>query len=92
MHTKQYTIRKIPNQLDDYLRRQAKISGKSLNQVIIDELSQNAGMDDRSLTESLDWFIGSKQIDQKVEDALTLEDKNQKTLMRQKWELDGNRH
>ncbi len=80
MKTLQYTIRNIPEPVDRYLRKRAQLSGKSLNQVIIDELSDKAGIKPgQSLVESLSWFIGSG-MDQDVIDALQEEDKIQKQL------------
>jgi hypothetical protein len=79
MSTKQYTVRNIPQPVDRYLRKRAKISGKSLNQVIIDELSEKAGITKGSLVDSLDWFIGSG-IDQETINALEEEDRLQKQI------------
>jgi len=79
MRTKQYTVRNIPQPVDRYLRKRAKISGKSLNQVIIDELSEKAGLGIDSLVDPLDWVIG-RGIDQATLDALEEEDRLQKQL------------
>ena len=43
MNTKQYTIRSIPDQVDRALRRRAKESGKSFNQVALEALASGAG-------------------------------------------------
>jgi hypothetical protein len=87
MNAKQYTIRNIPPQVDRYLRKQVRLSGKSLNQVVISELSVRAGVSDDSVTEALDWFIGSG-LDKKTSQALAREDAEQKRLMRHEWQLD----
>ncbi len=79
MSTKQYTVRNVPQPVDRYLRKRAKISGKSLNQVIIEELSDKAGIGKVTLIDSLDWFIGTG-IDQATLDALENEDRIQKQL------------
>ena len=79
MNTKQYTVRNIPEPVDRYLRKRAKISGKSLNQVIIDELSEKLPGSSENLVDSLDWFIGSG-MDQATLDALEEEDRLQKQL------------
>ncbi|MBI3534758.1 MAG: hypothetical protein HY072_04655 [Deltaproteobacteria bacterium] len=42
-NTKQYTIRNIPNQVDQILRRRAKMAGKSFNQVILEALVSGVG-------------------------------------------------
>lgn len=78
MKTKQYTIRNIPEPVDRYLRKRAKLSGQSLNQVVIEELSDKAGVGKQSLTESLDWFIGKGSIDNATIKALEEEDRLQK--------------
>jgi len=88
MSTKQYTIRNVPQPVDRYLRKRAKISGKSLNQVIIDELSEKAGVGKSSLNDSLDWFYGANTIGDDVIKALEEDDKTQKELTRKQWELD----
>ena len=80
MKTTQYTIRNIPAPVDRYLRKRAKLSGRSLNQVIVDELSQNAGIEPgQGLLESLDWFIGSGS-DPEVTHILEQDDREQKAL------------
>ncbi len=81
----QYTIRNIPTPIDRYLRKRAQLSGRSLNQVIIDELSHTAGVDKDSLLGSLDWFIGSGTIGDDVTQALEEDDITQKRLVREQW-------
>jgi hypothetical protein len=44
-HTKQYTIRNIPERVDRVLKRKAKESGKSFNQVALEALASGAGED-----------------------------------------------
>lgn len=88
MSTKQYTVRNVPQTVDRYLRKRAKISGKSLNQVIIDELSEKAGVGTESLVDSLDWFYGANTIGDDVIEALEEDDRIQKELTRKQWELD----
>ena len=75
----QYTLRNIPRPLDQYLRKRAQLSGKSLNQVIIDELSEKITDTRTPISNSLDWFIGSG-IDDATLQALEQEDKVQKDL------------
>jgi hypothetical protein len=85
----QITLRNIPEPVDRYLRRRAKQTGRSLNQTIIDELSERAGVTEggrsTSLLESLDWFIGSG-MDQDVLDALEEDDKAQKEIAKRELE------
>lgn len=79
----QYTLRNMPESVDRYLRKRAKQTGHSLNQTIIDELSERAGVTKngkpQTLLESLSWFIGSG-MDQATLDALAEEDREQKAL------------
>ncbi len=85
MAAKQYTIRNIPEPVDRYLRKRAKISGKSLNQVVIEELSENLPKPKQSLVESFDWFIGKGYIGDDVMEILAEDRRAQKELMRKKW-------
>lgn len=87
MNTKQYTIRNIPEPVDRYLRKRAKLSNKSLNQVVIEELSTHVGNGQKNIIESLDWFIGSGGIGDDVIQALEEDDKAQKELTRKQWQL-----
>jgi len=85
--TKQYTIRNIPEPVDRYLRKRAKLSNKSLNQVVIEELSIRVGDGQKNIIESLDWFIGSGGIGDDVIQVLEEDDKVQKELTRKQWQL-----
>lgn len=85
--TKQYTIRNIPEPVDRYLRKRAKLSNKSLNQVVIEELSTHVGNGQKNIIESLDWFIGSGGIGDDVIQALEEDDKAQKELTRKQRQL-----
>jgi hypothetical protein len=84
----QYTIRNIPVPIDRYLRKRAKISGQSLNHVIIEELSDRAGLLSNNLIDSLDWMIGANVIDNGVIQALNEEDKIQKNLTKKQWQAE----
>jgi hypothetical protein len=65
--------------VDRYLRKRAQLSGKSLNQVIIDELVEKVSDTSEPVDNTLDWFIGSG-IDAEIVEALEQEDKVQKEL------------
>ena len=54
----QYTIRNVPQHVDRALRRRAKQSGKSFNQVVVDALGEGAG-ERRPVFDDLDFMIGS---------------------------------
>ena len=58
LHSKQYTIRNIPIRVDRVLRRRAKESGKSFNQVVVEALAEGAGEPGQSY-DDLDFMIGS---------------------------------
>ena len=45
----QYTIRNVPDTLDEVLRRTARQRGKSLNEVAIEALARGAGVTGESL-------------------------------------------
>lgn len=94
MKVKQYTIRNIPAPVDRYYRKLAKISGKSLNQVIIDELSERSGFVTKGgpSAERLSWFIGSNTIDEQAKKFWEEDDKIQKALTRKQWLEDDNRY
>jgi plasmid stability protein len=75
----QYTIRNIPESVNTYLRKRSRLSGKSLNQVIIDELSEKVASPGTKMGVALTWFIGSG-VDQATLDALEQEDRVAKEL------------
>lgn len=79
MKSIQYTIRNIPEPVNRYLRKRSRLSGKSLNQIIIDELSEKVASPAASVGTALGWFIGSG-IDDSTLVALDEEDKVQKSL------------
>lgn len=63
MTTIQYTIRAVPRNLDNFLRRQAKIQGKSLNRLILDYIEQATKLDMQQTDEDFDWIIGANTMD-----------------------------
>ena len=71
----QYTIRNIPNILDDALRRTARERGKSLNEVAIDALARGAGItQDRSRQRDLGDIAGTWRKDAAFDSALAAQD------------------
>jgi hypothetical protein len=46
-HTRQYTIRNVPDNVDRVLRRKAKQLGKSFNQVALEALVAGAGFEQK---------------------------------------------
>jgi hypothetical protein len=77
MKTIQYTIRNIPEPVNRYLRKKSQLSGKSLNQIIIEELSEKVAKPSATAGTALSWFIGSG-IDEATLQALDQEDTIQK--------------
>ena len=45
----QYTLRNVPRRVDEMLRRRARMHNKSLNQVLLDVLSEAAGLAEREV-------------------------------------------
>lgn len=56
---KQYTIRNIPLRIDQLLRKKAKTSGKSFNQVVVETLIEGTGKKQTIVRTDLDFLIGS---------------------------------
>ena len=54
----QYTIRNVPKHVDRALRRRAKASGKSINQVAVEALVKGSGERSR-MYDDLDFLVGS---------------------------------
>jgi hypothetical protein len=63
MATKQYTIRSVPSSLDAFLRRQARLQGKSVNQTVLDYLQRATKLDRQMHEDDFSWIIGSNVID-----------------------------
>ncbi len=89
MKIPQYTIRNVPEQVDKYLRKRARLSGQSLNQVVLQELSERAGLRSNDLVDSLGWFIGGGVIGKDVMKTFEDDNKAQKELTRQQWQHDN---
>jgi hypothetical protein len=65
MRDTQYTIRSVPSKVDLVLRKRAKKTGKSLNEVVLEALAKGIGVSTTPTFDDLDWFIGSKSLDNK---------------------------
>lgn len=63
MSNTQYTIRSIPKNLDSFLRRQAQLRGKSLNQTVLDYIEQATKLDLQEDSDNFDWLIGANTLD-----------------------------
>ena len=77
---RQYTIRSVPQHVDRALRRRAKETSKSLNQVALEALIQGSGEHTR-VYDDLDFLIGSispaeaKAIDREIAEQRSIDDK-----------------
>lgn len=63
MNTTQYTIRAVPKKLDAFLRRQARMRGKSLNQTVLEYIEQATKLDMQEDSDNFDWIIGANTLD-----------------------------
>lgn len=70
MSTTQYTIRAVPKELDTFLRRQARLKGKSLNQTVLDYIKQATKLDMQEDEDSFDWIIGANTLDDATLEAI----------------------
>ena len=71
----QYTIRNVPDLLDETLRRSAREQGKSLNEVAIEALVRGAGLSERRFRQrDLSDIAGSWRKDPAFEAALAAQD------------------
>lgn len=70
MNTTQYTIRQVPKKLDEFLRKQAGLSNKSLNTVVLEYLQQSTKVDLESLDDDFAWIIGADTIDDEALQAI----------------------
>jgi plasmid stability protein len=71
----QYTIRNVPNALDEALRRSARERGKSLNQVAVEALARGAGVtEERERQRDLGDIAGTWRKDPAFDRALAAQD------------------
>ncbi len=72
----QYTIRKIPAEVDNALRERARSEGKSINEVAVKALVQGLGVDiDTVVRRDLSDISGTWKKDKALEDALAAQDR-----------------
>ena len=69
----QYTIRNIPPEVDKTLKKRARIAKKSINQVVVDELSQSVQTPAHG---KFDWLINTVNADEAKKFDEALEDLN----------------
>lgn len=71
----QYTIRNVPDSLDEALRRTARERGRSLNEVAIEALARGAGVtQERSKQRDLGDVAGTWRKDSAFDSALAAQD------------------
>jgi plasmid stability protein len=71
----QYTIRNVPDSLDEALRRAARERGKSLNEVAIEALARGAGVTgERVRQRDLTGIVGTWREDPAFDRALAEQD------------------
>jgi hypothetical protein len=71
----QYTVRGVPDRVDEALRRRARDEGKSLNQVTVEALAAAAGVAEREVRyHDLDSLAGAWQEDPEFDAALEEQD------------------
>lgn len=70
MNSLQYTIRSIPPQVDEALRKRAQTTGKSLNETTLEALAKGVGVVPAATFNDLNWFIGQKTLDASFDNAV----------------------
>jgi len=79
----QYTLRNVPEVLDEALRRSAREQGKSLNEVAVEALARGAGLGEtRSRQRDLRDIAGTWREDPAFDRALAEQDKIDPELWR----------
>jgi len=79
----QYTIRNVPNTVDEALRRAAREEGKSLNEVAIEALARGAGISGEFRRQrDLSDIAGTWHKDPAFDDAKAAQDTIDKRMWR----------
>ncbi|MBL8122145.1 hypothetical protein JNM87_05350 [Candidatus Saccharibacteria bacterium] len=86
--TTQFTVRNVPPTVSRYLRSRANATGKSMNAIIIEELTKNASAGPTAVQQNA--FEKVKNMfgvgyDPEVAEILNEDEKTQKELMRKSW-------
>ncbi|MEO7364562.1 MAG: hypothetical protein ABIV43_03590 [Candidatus Saccharimonadales bacterium] len=64
MNKIQYTIRNIPEPIDQVMRKRATETGKSFNQTVLDALTEQVfGSDSIPVADDFAWLKGSLELD-----------------------------
>jgi hypothetical protein len=59
MSSIQYTVRGVPPDLDEELRREARTTGKTLNALVVETLEHAKLPSSPVIHDDLDWFVGN---------------------------------
>ena len=79
----QYTIRGIPTDVDAALRERARAEGKSLNEAVIDALTEGAGLNGaRHKRRDLSDIAGTWKPDKGFDEAIAAQDQVDEDLWR----------
>ncbi len=80
----QYTVRDVPSHIDAALRRKAREERKSLNQLLRDALSKEAGSDASALAlhHDLDHLAGRWDEDPEFDRAIAAQDQVDEAMWR----------
>jgi hypothetical protein len=79
----QYTIRRIPGAVDNAIRERARVTGKSLNEAVVDVLAMGAGVTGTPhKRRDLSDIAGTWKADKAFESALAEQDRIDKDLWR----------
>ena len=77
----QYTIRGIPDVLDEAIRRRARAEGKSLNEVAIEALAEGLGVEDGTVARrDLTDIVGTWKKDSVFDAVLAEQDQIEESL------------
>ncbi|HKF49117.1 MAG TPA: hypothetical protein VKB38_17290 [Terracidiphilus sp.] len=79
----QYTIRNVPDYLDEALRNSAREEGKSLNDIAVRALARGAGLQEQTRQErDLSDIAGSWRKDAAFDEAIAAQDTVDEALWR----------
>jgi hypothetical protein len=75
MKSMQYTIRQIPSQVDDALRKKARTEGRSLNEIAVEAITMGAGLAETPIAfHDLDSLIGTWKADPEFDEIIRAQD------------------
>ena len=78
--TVQFTVRGIPREVEKALKRKAALSEKSLNTVLVEALSREAGVERETVYHELDSLAGTWEDDPAFDAALRAQHRIDKNL------------